>query len=156
STSPASSARSIPAVNNPFRPARRSTTLAVSPLVAIILVSISASGRAAQIAFSTNRACVRASSLPRVPSTILKISALIAPLQFRRAQRTIAHEGMLRRLRGPIQPARNRIDEVSYVFGDDRLRSSNLLATQRERLLRDQIGRASCREKWRSRGSQCL
>src|SRR5205823_11653330 len=64
-----------------------------------------------------------------------------APLQFRRAQRTIAHEGRLRRLRGPIQPARNRIDEVGYVFGDDRLRSSNLLATQRERLLRDRLQR---------------
>jgi len=63
--------------DNPFRPARGSTTLTLSPFVATIFVSIVTSGCARRIASSTNLVCARASSLPRVPRTIFRLPALI-------------------------------------------------------------------------------
>ena len=75
STSRARSAFSIAAVNNPFRPWRKfpACECGSSPLVRMIFVSIVSSGHFSCNAFSTIRAWARASSLPRVPITIVLI-----------------------------------------------------------------------------------
>src|SRR3989442_15597606 len=63
------------------------------------------------------------------------------PLQLRRAQRTIGDRGMFGSSRIPLQATRNRINEIRDMFGDDRFRGGDLLASESKRLLRDRLQR---------------
>src|SRR2546427_1806735 len=63
------------------------------------------------------------------------------PLHLRRAQRTIGDRGMFGSSRIPLQATRNRINEIRDMFGDDRFRGGDLLASQGQRLLRDRLQR---------------